>query len=171
MKATSAVLALMADAEHGTRMAEAGLPEDRHDPEAHRGQDGAGRAGAGACPAAGRRSTSSVVPATMTMVPARMGRVTRSPSSSTARPVETSGFRLISAAEIEAPTFSMLTKRRRRPPGGADEAGEREEREAPRGEAAEALGEEHGDPEARRAHHEVDPEARERVCCAAGPGG
>jgi hypothetical protein len=51
----------------------------------------------------------------MTSVPARIGRVTRSPRSGMASRVETSGFRLMRAEEIEAPTFSMLKNLRSRP--------------------------------------------------------
>ena len=58
---------------------------------------------------------SKIVPSTMTTVPARIGAVTRSPSSRMATPVAKSGCRLMRAAAIEAPTFSMLTNLRSRP--------------------------------------------------------
>src|SRR4029453_4121729 len=61
-------------------------------------------------------SESSVVPATITTVPITIGTVMRSPSSAIASAEDTKGFRLISAAAIEAPTFSIATNRRRRPP-------------------------------------------------------
>ena len=54
---------------------------------------------------------SSTVPSTMTHVPARMGRVTRSPKKAMARAVEIKGFRLVTAAATEAPTFSILMNR------------------------------------------------------------
>ena len=63
------------------------------------------------CPPTERR----VVPSTMTTVPARMGAVTRSPSSRMATPVATSGCRLMREAATEAPTLSMLTNLRSRP--------------------------------------------------------
>ncbi len=58
---------------------------------------------------------SSVAPATITIVPERIGSVTCSPSSRMARPVETSGFRLLSGEAIEAPRRWMAMKRRKRP--------------------------------------------------------
>src|SRR5262245_34241512 len=61
-------------------------------------------------------SESSVVPATITAVPSTIGTVMLSPSSTIASAVDTKGFRLISAAAIEAPTFSIDTNRSRRPP-------------------------------------------------------
>ena len=115
VKATSAVLALMAEPRTGPVWPRPAFLRIATTPK-----HTADRRGRASCP--GRMPSrrppidSKVVPATITTVPARMGRVTCSPSSSTARPVETRGFRLISAAEIEAPTFSMLTKRRSRPP-------------------------------------------------------
>src|SRR5436190_383595 len=59
---------------------------------------------------------SSVVPPTITSVPTRIGTVTRSPSTAMASVDATSGLRLMSAALMDAPTVSMLMKRRSRPP-------------------------------------------------------
>ncbi len=56
-----------------------------------------------------------MVPNTMTTVPNRMARVRCSPSRSTARPLEMNGFRLMTADDTEAPTFSMATNRKSRP--------------------------------------------------------
>ena len=55
------------------------------------------------------------VPRTMTTVPTRIGAVTSSPSRAMARAVAKKGCRLLRAAAIAAPTFSMLTNRRSRP--------------------------------------------------------
>src|SRR5438105_10363492 len=59
---------------------------------------------------------SSVVPPTITSVPTRIGTVTCSPSTAMASADATSGLKLMSAALIDAPTVSMLMKRRSRPP-------------------------------------------------------
>ncbi|PYN45986.1 MAG: hypothetical protein DMD95_07415 [Candidatus Rokuibacteriota bacterium] len=57
-----------------------------------------------------------MVPATMTDVPTTIGSVMRSPSSMIASAEATKGLRLMRAAEIEAPTFSIETNLRSRPP-------------------------------------------------------
>src|SRR5262245_25722625 len=56
-----------------------------------------------------------MVPSTITHVPRRMGRVTCSPSSRIARPVEIKGLRLLIAAATGAPTFSIPLNRKKRP--------------------------------------------------------
>ncbi len=58
---------------------------------------------------------SRMVPATMTMVPATMGKVTCSPSTTIASTLEMSGARLLMAAATEAPTFWMATTLKKRP--------------------------------------------------------
>src|SRR5256712_742112 len=58
----------------------------------------------------------SVVPATMTAVPTTIGSVMCSPSSTMASAEATNGLRLMRAALIEAPTFSIATNLRSRPP-------------------------------------------------------
>ena len=52
----------------------------------------------------------------MTAVPARIGSVTRSPSSRIARNDAINGVTLLTAAVTVAPTFSMARKRVSRPP-------------------------------------------------------
>ena len=56
------------------------------------------------------------MPATMTTVPARIGRVTRSPRMAMAKAVATSGVMLRMDEATGAPTLSMATTRNRRPP-------------------------------------------------------
>ena len=60
-------------------------------------------------------SDSSTVPRTITNVPARIANVTRSPSSTMARPVANSGARLPIAEATGAPTLSMDATRKKRP--------------------------------------------------------
>jgi hypothetical protein len=59
---------------------------------------------------------SSTVPTTITTVPTTIGSVTFSPRNRMASTVAISGVRLITAAATDAPTFSIATKRARRPP-------------------------------------------------------
>jgi len=81
-------------------MTEAELANDGHGTEAK--AEGRGTEVHWTKPHIASTHRQQIVPSTMTHVPARMGRVTRSPRSRIARPVEINGIEVLIAADTGA---------------------------------------------------------------------